>query len=141
MGRILVVDDTSAILELYHDLLTDEGYEVSLDTGPRLDLDQIAQRAPDLIILDYLFGQEAAGLVMVQQLAMHPATARIPIIVCTAAVQLIADVRPDLERLGIAVLPKPFAVDDLLALVAHALAPATAAQLGAAQERATVATS
>lgn len=122
MARILVVDDTALILALYDDILSDEGYEVHLESGPTLDLDRVKQLAPDLIILDYLFGQEASGLVMVQQLTMCPTTTRIPVIVCTAAVDLIKAVQPDLERHGIAVLTKPFAIDDLLVVVAQALA-------------------
>lgn len=123
MPRILVIDDTAVMLELYQEILSDEGYEIHLDTGPTLDLQQVEQVAPDLIILDYLFGSEAQGLVMVQQLTMHPTTARIPVIVCTAAVDLIKAVQPDLERQGIAVLYKPFAIDDLLLVVAQVLAP------------------
>lgn len=123
MPRILVIDDTAVMLELYQEILSDEGYEIHLDTGPTLDLQQVEQVAPDLIILDYLFGSEAQGLVMVQQLTMHPTTARIPVIVCTAAVDLIKAVQPDLERQGIAVLYKPFAIDDLLLVVAQVLVP------------------
>lgn len=133
MARILVVDDTATILELYADILQDEGYEVHLETGPRIDLDQIAHLAPDLIILDYLFGNEAQGLVIVQELLMCRATARIPILVCTAAVRLIEDTRADLERQGIAVLSKPFAVDALLELVQQTLTPRAPRQIRASQ--------
>jgi CheY-like chemotaxis protein len=70
---------------------------------------------------------------MVQQLTMHPATTRIPLIVCTAAVQLIQDIRPDLERQGITVLNKPFDVDVLLAQVAQALAGGVRRQSAVAQ--------
>jgi CheY-like chemotaxis protein len=122
MARILVVDDAPTILDLYRDILTDAGYEMWLETGPTLDLDTVEQAAPDLIILDYLFGYEAAGLVMVQQLTMRPATARLPIIVCTAAVHLIKEVQPDLERQGIVAVSKLFAIDALLRWVAQALA-------------------
>lgn len=60
-------------------------------------------------------------MVMVQQLLMRPTTARIPLIVCTAAVNLMTAVQPLLERQGIAVLHKPFAVDDLLDLITRTL--------------------
>jgi CheY-like chemotaxis protein len=133
MPRILVVDDAPAVLDLYRDMLTDEGYEVKLETGPTLDLDTVEQAAPDLIILDYLFGYEAAGLVMVQQLTMRPANARLPIIVCTAVVHLIKEVQPDLERQGIVAVSKLFAIDALLRWVAQALASPPGRQVGAPQ--------
>jgi DNA-binding response OmpR family regulator len=121
MARILVVDNTPTIRELYDDILSDEGHEVHVETGPDLDLDQVEQCAPNLIILGYLFGAEALGLVMLHHLRTRPTTVRIPIIMCTGADQHIKDVQSDLERQRIVVLPKPFAVDDLLALVEHAL--------------------
>jgi DNA-binding response OmpR family regulator len=122
MPRIFIVDETPSILELYDDILSEEGYRVQLALDPILDLDQVAQFAPDLIILEYLFGHEAQGLVLVQRLWMAAATAHIPIIVCTAAVNLVKEVQPELDRHGIRVLAKPFAIDDLLAVVRHALA-------------------
>lgn len=128
-----MIDDTAVILQLYDDILSDEGHEVHLDAGPTLDLDRVEQLAPDLIILDYLFGQEASGMLMVQQLLMRPSTARIPLIVCTAAVNLMTAVQPDLERQGIAVLHKPFRVADLLDLIARAVAPPVRPQSEAAQ--------
>ena len=123
MLRILAVDDEWAIRALYHDILSEEGHEVYLQSSPTLDLDQVEQRAPDLIILGYLFEHKPAGLDMIHQLSTRPTTAHIPVILCTAGVNLLAAVQPDLERRGIHVLPKPFAIDDLLAVVAHALTP------------------
>lgn len=67
---------------------------------------------------------------MIHQLRMRPTTACIPVILCTAGVNLLAAVQPDLERQGITVLWKPFAIDDLLHAVQQAL-PARAQEVGA----------
>jgi len=120
---------TSAIRVLYDDLLSEEGHEVHLESGPTLDLDRVVHLAPDLIILGYLFGLEPAGLDMIHQLRMRPTTARIPVILCTAGVNLLAAVQPDLERQGITVLWKPFSIDDLLNAVQQTL-PTRAQALG-----------
>lgn len=48
MFRILTVDDTFAIRVLYDDILSEEGHEVHLESGPILDLDRVEQLAPDL---------------------------------------------------------------------------------------------
>ena len=52
MNKILVVDDEKSIRILYHDELTEKGYNViTLSDGSKL-LEVIAQWRPDLILLD-----------------------------------------------------------------------------------------
>ena len=70
-ARILVIDDTPAILELFQDLLTDEGYEVLLSASVMQDVAAVTQLNPDLIILDLLFGTEAAGGHLLHALRGH----------------------------------------------------------------------
>lgn len=122
MARILVIDETAVMRDLYHDILSDEGHEVHLASRPILDLDQVEQLAPALLILGCLFENEPAGLVMVHLLRLRPTTAHIPLIMCTGALALLHEVRLDLEHQGITMLTKPFAVDDLVTTVEQALA-------------------
>src|SRR6185312_2407818 len=75
----------------------------------------------DLIILDYVFGTEKLGWQMLQMLKMYAPTARIPIIICTAAIREVRDIEPDLLARGIRVVPKPFDLDELLGSVKSAL--------------------
>src|SRR5580765_7160562 len=82
--RILVVNDTQEILDLFQELLTEEGYEVVLYSYGIEDLSEIERVKPDLIILDHIIGGEAVGWQMLQKLKMKRSTATIPVIVCTA---------------------------------------------------------
>src|SRR5579872_3001981 len=91
-ARILVVNDTQEILELFRMFLEDEeGYDVILAGTPIQQIKDVEQIAPDLIILDLVFGDEKTGLQMLQMLKMQRSTATIPVIVCTAALDLLRE--------------------------------------------------
>lgn len=112
--HILVVNDTQEILDLFRAILEEEGYRVSLSTFTFRDLDAIIGLQPDLIILDFMVGGEDYGWQLLQKAKMHRATARIPIIVCTAAVQLVRQLEGHLKEKGVGIVIKPFEIDDLL---------------------------
>src|SRR5687768_13446507 len=90
-ARIMVINDTQEILELFEDLLTDEGYEVVVYSFGIQDMEEVVRAAPDLIILDLLMGGEQAGWQMLQKLKMKRKTANIPVIVCTAAAKVVQE--------------------------------------------------
>ncbi|HTE67015.1 MAG TPA: response regulator, partial [Candidatus Binatia bacterium] len=55
--RILVVNDTKEILELFRDFLeTELGHQVTLMSFAPDELDRIADGKPDLIIIDFVIG-------------------------------------------------------------------------------------
>jgi CheY-like chemotaxis protein len=112
--HILVVNDTQEILDLFREILEEEGYRVTLSTFTFRDLDDIITLQPDLIILDFLVGGEDYGWQLLQKVKMHRATASIPIIVCTAAVQLVRQLEGHLKEKGVGVVIKPFDIDDLI---------------------------
>jgi DNA-binding response OmpR family regulator len=115
--RIMVINDTQEILTLFRDLLTDEGYEVVLYSSAIHDMQEIERVAPDLIILDFIFGNENMGFQMLQKLKMRRATERIPVIICTAALQIVREMEGYLQSKGVQVVLKPFNIDDLLEAV------------------------
>lgn len=119
--RILVVNDTQEILELFDELLTEEGYEVVLYSQAIQDMREIERIKPDLIIIDYIFGGEKDGWQMVQKLRMRRATAKIPLIICTAAVKEVREIEGYLTMKGIELVSKPFDIEDLLDAVKTAL--------------------
>ena len=57
--RVLVVNDTQEILELFDDILSEMGLEVvQMSYAPR-ELDRVRAAKPDLIILDFVFGEKS----------------------------------------------------------------------------------
>ena len=115
--HVLVYDDDQATLDLYRDLLIDVGYRVT--TRDRLPDDpaMAAHLGPSLILLDLIFAGADAGWRFVQAAKRLPATAKIPILVCTAAAQLVDDLSEQLEQLSCRVVLKPFDIDVLLEAV------------------------
>jgi DNA-binding response OmpR family regulator len=120
--RILVVNDTQEILELFRMLLEEEeGYDVVLSGFPIQQVKEIEQIKPDLIILDLVLGDEKTGMQMLQMLKMQRSTAAIPVLVCTAALQMVREQEGYLVSQGVHVVYKPFEIDDLLANVKQLL--------------------
>jgi DNA-binding response OmpR family regulator len=120
--RILVVNDTQEILELFRMLLEEEeGYDVVLSGFPIQQVKEIEHIKPDLIILDLVLGDEKTGMQMLQMLKMQRSTASIPVLVCTAALQIVREQEGYLVSQGVHVVYKPFEIDDLMANVKQLL--------------------
>ena len=121
-SRILVVNDTQEILELFRMLLEEEeGYDVVLSGFPIQQVKDIEHIKPDLIILDLVLGDEKTGMQMLQMLKMQRSTAAIPVLVCTAALQIVREQEGYLVSQGVHVVYKPFEIDDLMANVKQLL--------------------
>ena len=114
--HILVVNDTQEILDLMQELLEDEGYRVTTSLA-LLDVAKVRSLGPDIIVQDLLFeGTQELGWKFLTLVRLDPALARIPLILCTAAVRTVKDpeMAEQLDRQGIRVVLKPFTIDDLL---------------------------
>ena len=119
--RILVVNDTQEILDLFCELLKDEGYEVILSGFPMREISDVEQIDPGLIILDLVFGSEKTGFQMLQMLKMKRTTASIPVVVCTAALDTVREQEGYLMSQGVHVVYKPFDIDHMMSIVKQAL--------------------
>lgn len=117
--RIAVSYDDAIYLDLLSERLTAEGFETHFIRGqrgeaPYRDLRHIA---PALIILDIYLSRSKAGWRMLDHLRRDPALGSIPIIVCVADPSELEQHANDAQHNGYEILLKPFAMDDLLALV------------------------
>jgi DNA-binding response OmpR family regulator len=121
--RILVVNDTQEILELFRAILEDTGYEVALLSYAPQELLEVQRINPDLIILDLVFGIERVGMQLLDKLKLKRETAAIPVIVCTAAIATLRENEGYLKAHGVAIVAKPFDLDVLLATIKESLAP------------------
>lgn len=96
-----------------------EGYQVQASADAFGD---IRHARADLVILDLFLHGDAAGWQQLDVLTLDPATRGIPVIVCSAAITSLAEARMKLAMLDVAVLEKPFDLEQLSAAVAAALA-------------------
>ena len=121
-ARILIVNDTQEILELFRMILEGEGgYEVILSGFPMQEIEDVEQIKPDLIILDLVFGSEKTGMQMLQMLKMKRSTQSIPVIICTAALDLVREQEGYLNSQGVHLIYKPFDIDHLMTNVKRLL--------------------
>jgi two-component system response regulator VicR len=120
--HILVINDTQEILDLMQELLEDEGYRVTTAVA-LLDITKIKSLAPDIIVQDLLFeGTQELGWKFLTLARLDPELARIPLILCTAAVRTVNEpaMAEQLDRLGVRVVLKPFVIEDLLSAITEA---------------------
>ena len=113
----LVVNDTQEILDLFRDILAEEGFDAVLASYAPKELDSVIEIDPDVVILDFLIGDEAQGWQLLQKLKMHRQTRHIPCVVCTGAVNLIKELEGHLTSKNVGIVFKPFDIDDLMATV------------------------
>ncbi|MBI2596339.1 response regulator [Candidatus Daviesbacteria bacterium] len=80
--NILLVDDDQLFYELYEMILKDAGFDVTLARDGMEGLDKIAQRKPDLILLDIMM-PKMNGFEMLEKLKNNPETKDIPVVILT----------------------------------------------------------
>jgi class 3 adenylate cyclase/CheY-like chemotaxis protein len=81
--HILVVDDTPANLKLVCEVLAAKGYAVTQATCGEEALRRIAERAPDLIVLDIMM-PGLSGYDVCRSVRANPDTALLPVVLCTS---------------------------------------------------------
>jgi CheY-like chemotaxis protein len=119
--RVIVINDTKEILELFRDILDGMGHDVVLMTFAPDELARIIDEKPDLVIVDFVIGErEFEGWQLLQKLRMHAATAPIPVIACTAAVRQVREAEAYLMEQGVEVVLKPFTISQLEGAVRRA---------------------
>jgi CheY-like chemotaxis protein len=121
--HVLIINDTQEILSLMQELLEDEGYRVTSWLA-LLDIEKVKALAPDVVVQDLLFeGMQETGWKFLQLMRLDPELARIPLILCTAAVRTVKEpeMAEQLDRLGVSVVLKPFLIEDLLSAISGAL--------------------
>ena len=122
--RIAVIDDDAVFVELMHDLLANgEGYDVVSTSHWPQGLEFIKETQPDLVILDLMMGREQVGWAVLDLLHDDPATATIPVILCSAAAPALQQCARRPAGPGVVEsVAKPFDVDELLGVIERLLA-------------------
>jgi two-component system response regulator MprA len=109
--RILVVDDDRAVRESLRRSLQFNGYQVDLATDGHQALEAVTQRRPDAMVLDVMMPR-LDGLEVCRRL--RGAGDDLPILVLTAR-EAVSDRVAGLDAGADDYLPKPFALEELLA--------------------------
>jgi CheY-like chemotaxis protein len=114
---VLVVDDEPVLRAVVRDVLEEEGYAVVEAADGREVLALVARDRPDLVLMDVMMpgsdGREAY-----RALRERPDLPAVPVVMMSAAVH-----PRGLDPTIAAFLPKPFALDHLLATVVRLIGP------------------
>ena len=122
--RILIVEGDRLIRSLIQDVLSEMGYSCTVATDPERALRVLHRQPVDLIVTDSFSrtGHDVLAASRPLLRLAHP----LPVVMCTAWPLTASDLQ---EAEFAAMLPKPFALDDLVTTVAECLnRPFSAAQ-------------
>ena len=131
--HIVVANDDVLMLDLMQELLTDEGYRVTLIRESRKAYQLVKELAPNLVILDIRMGNELTGFELIALLTLDPTTRRIPLIVASADSHALQEHADQLAHHNIPIVAKPFDLEDLLKVIREQLV-LTAARDNAASD-------
>jgi CheY-like chemotaxis protein len=114
--QILVVEDDPSVRGLLESLLQGEGYSVTTASDGIGGLVKVAASRPAVILLDVMM-PDLGGIRVLEELQADPATADIPVLIITGKLDAVPALAAKLGADN--VIPKPFAVAQLLARVAE----------------------
>lgn len=120
--HVLAINDDPEILRIYTDILTDEGYLVSVGALPPTDLSPVHAAKPDLIVLDLIVGQQERGPAFLELLREDPSTRAPPVVVCSADTERLEELAEQLRAWDCDVVEKPFDIDVFVAAIRAGLA-------------------
>lgn len=132
MGRVLVVEDESAIAELIALNLRHAGYEVTVAAAADEAQAAVDAVLPDLVLLDWMLPGQS-GLALARQWRAAPRTRDLPVIMLTARADE-ADKVSGLDAGADDYLTKPFSTNELLARIRAVLRRKAPEALDAAVE-------
>lgn len=120
---ILVIDDDESLLDLFRFVLEEEGFMVSTSKATLEEVADVEKINPGLIILDIRLRHRGDGLLFLQKLKNSTTTSAIPIIICSAAADVVHGQEELLQQMGTPILHKPFDIEDLISMVRVFVSP------------------
>jgi len=120
-AHIIIIDNDDHTRDALASSLKSEGWQVFGQTYAHVDLALLEQHHPDLMILDFNPTDVGTGWELLQLLKMNDQTAKIPVIITTAAFQLPVEIRNYLLSRFISVVSKPLDLISFVKLVENTL--------------------
>jgi CheY-like chemotaxis protein len=118
---IAVIDDDAAFRELMGEVLVEGGYR-SVNWPKRAGAVEFVEQAqPALVVVNAWLEGRDRGMTVIRALRASPATASLPILVCTGDQQFAKHSAGWLREQSVALLLKPFELDSLYDVLAELL--------------------
>ncbi|MDP8964664.1 MAG: response regulator [Cyanobacteriota bacterium] len=115
MSKVLIVEDNPSQMELMVTYLRESGHTVIRLTNPKEALDKALEHKPDVIVTDVVM-PGMSGFELCRRIKQHPATAKVPIVICSSKDQEI-DRLWGMRQGAHAYLTKPFSREQLIRAV------------------------
>ncbi|WP_416669966.1 response regulator transcription factor [Egbenema bharatensis] len=112
MGTILIVEDTPSEMELMSHYLKESGYSVISAVSAREALNIAIEHKPNVIVTDIVM-PGMSGFELCRNLKKHPATEKVPVVICTSKNQEI-DRLWGMKQGADAYITKPFTREQLV---------------------------
>lgn len=122
--RVVVIDDDPAVRILLGCLLEDQGDEMIPVACPEEALPTICAARPQAIILDLRMQTATDGWRILAQVQADPEIGHTPVIICSADLEQLRRHAAQCTERRCVLLPKPFDVEELLALLHQLTDPA-----------------
>lgn len=124
LPRVAVIDDDEEFAALMEALLDEEGYvHVRPAVGHGDPAEALIASDPDVVVLDLHGVHEDGGLALLARLRATEALAELPVLVCSADIQLLRDNAARLSAMPrVAALEKPFRIEALIGALERLLA-------------------
>ncbi len=120
---ILVINASLDILNLFHDILDEQGYDVELSNYAFEGIHTIERLQPDLVILDFEREGRPEEWQLLKMIRLREAIAHIPLILCMAPLHIFLDKEEYFRRKNILLLFAPMEKDEILQAVYQMLPP------------------
>jgi DNA-binding response OmpR family regulator len=120
---IAIMEGNRSFQRVIRDHLEGAGYQPVVWSDLLQASEGLTRHVPDLVILDLVWEPGSTGLSLLALLRRDPATWALPVIVCSDDADYLRQSAPRLRGKGCTVLPKPFALKELLALVRALIGP------------------
>jgi two-component system nitrogen regulation response regulator NtrX len=114
---IAVVENDAALRCLLVDILWDAGYRAIYAATSTDTLAMLREHRPALVILDLWLECRDAGWHVLEEIWRSPATAQLPVLVCSGDLASLQGHAVELSTHGCAVLPMPFDLANLLRVI------------------------
>jgi CheY-like chemotaxis protein len=115
-----VVDDSPEFLSLIRDMVSPPAVVECFDS-PDTTVDDVALAAPGLVIVDLKLGGGSSGWELLRACRADPRLEAIPLVLCSADIRGLDERQAEIASMGVAVLRKPFTLEEFEALLAGAL--------------------
>lgn len=83
MKKILIVEDSTELQQLYTDALTQHGFQVSYASTAQKGIGMMQSDKPDLLVLDIMLPGGGNGFDVLEQMKRDPRLSDVPVIVVT----------------------------------------------------------